>query len=169
MSYFPNIIAKYFIIFLKISVDKLGFIRYYNISNRYYYCYGGKQMVKYSKQRELIRENLLSRYDHPTADDVYASVKLILPNISLGTVYRNLSFLVEQGEVLSLKLGDGKEHFDGHTEPHYHFICTECGKVEDIFMKELQINKIAQDHFDGIIKGHQTYYYGICPKCNNKD
>ena len=61
------------------------------------------------------------------------------------------------------------EHFDGHTEPHYHFICTECGKVEDIFMEELQINKIAQDHFDGIIKGHQTYYYGICPKCNKKD
>lgn len=44
-----------------------------------------------------------------------------------------------------------------------------AGKVEDIFMEELQINKIAQDHFDGIIKGHQTYYYGICPKCNKKD
>ena len=86
-------------------------------------------MVKYSKQRELIRENLLSRYDHPTADDVYASVKLILPNISLGTVYRNLSFLVEQGEVLSLKLGDGKEHFDGTIDSHatlFYGTCQDC-------------------------------------------
>ena len=57
-------------------------------------------MVKYSKQRELIRENLLSRYDHPTADDVYASVKLILPNISLGTVYRNLSYAWNDGTTL---------------------------------------------------------------------
>ena len=125
--------------------------------------------LKYSRQREAIKSYLASTTSHPTADTVYMHVREDFPNISLGTVYRNLSFLVEQGEVLSLKLGDGKEHFDGHTEPHYHFICTECGKVEDIFMKELQINKIAQDHFDGIIKGHQTYYYGICPKCNKKD
>ena len=125
--------------------------------------------LKFSRQRESIKQYLASTKEHPTADMVYMHVKEDYPNISLGTVYRNLSFLVEQGEVLSLKLGDGKEHFDGHTEPHYHFICTECGKVEDIFMKELQINKIAQDHFDGIIKGHQTYYYGICPKCNKKD
>ena len=125
--------------------------------------------LKYSRQREAIKDYLSSVTTHPTADTVYMHIKEEFPNISLGTVYRNLSFLVEQGEVLSLKLGDGKEHFDGHTEPHYHFICTECGKVEDIFMKELQINKIAQDHFDGIIKGHQTYYYGICPKCNKKD
>ena len=125
--------------------------------------------MKYSKQREALLTLLRSTRSHPSADWLYENLRKEFPNISLGTVYRNLSFLVEQGEVLSLKLGDGKEHFDGHTEPHYHFICTECGKVEDIFMEELQINKIAQDHFDGIIKGHQTYYYGICPKCNKKD
>ena len=96
--------------------------------------------LKYSRQRESIKANLMSRHDHPTADALYASIREEFPNISLGTVYRNLSFLVEQGEVLSLKLGDGKEHFDGHTEPHYHFICTECGKVEDIFMEELPRN-----------------------------
>ena len=125
--------------------------------------------LNYSRQREAILDYLCHTTSHPTADEVYRHIRELYPNISLGTVYRNLSFLVEQGEVLSLKLGDGKEHFDGHTDPHYHFICTECGKVEDIFMEELQINKIAQDHFDGIIKGHQTYYYGICPKCNKKD
>ena len=81
-------------------------------------------MVKKSFQREAIRQNLLSRYDHPTADMVYNSVREELPNISLGTVYRNLRFLVDQGDALSLKLGDGREHFDGHVEPHYHFICS---------------------------------------------
>ena len=129
----------------------------------------GVKCMKYSKQREALLTLLRSTRSHPSADWLYENLRKEFPNISLGTVYRNLSFLVEQGEVLSLKLGDGKEHFDGHTEPHYHFICPECGKVEDIFMEELQINKIAQDHFDGIIKGHQTYYYGICPKCNKKD
>ena len=76
----------------------------------------GKDMVKKSFQREAIRQNLLSRYDHPTADMVYNSVREELPNISLGTVYRNLRFLVDQGDALCLKLGDGREHFDGHVE-----------------------------------------------------
>lgn len=123
-------------------------------------------MVKYSKQRELIKENLRSRHDHPTADDIYTSVKETLPNISLGTVYRNLSLLVNQGEIISVNLGDGKEHFDGNVKPHYHFICSQCGKVEDIFMDELKINTIAQDHFNGTIQGHQTYFFGLCSHCN---
>lgn len=126
-------------------------------------------MNKFSKQRELIRENLISRYDHPTADDIYTSVKEQLPNISLGTVYRNLSLLVANGEILSLNLGDGKEHFDGHTQFHYHFICEECGSIEDIFMDELDIIKPVNDNFVGDINGHVTYFYGLCNKCKSKN
>lgn len=79
-------------------------------------------MIKRSVQRELIRNNLAHRTDHPTADMVYQSIREELPNISLGTVYRNLRFLVDQGDALSLKLGDGKEHFDAmliHTSISY--------------------------------------------------
>ena len=119
-------------------------------------------MAKRSLQREMIKQNLLSRYDHPTADMVYQSIREELPNISLGTVYRNLRFLVDQGDALSLKLGDGREHFDGHVEPHYHFICTKCGDVEDIFMDELNICEEAAKHCSGEIKGHSTYFYGLC-------
>ena len=68
---------------------------------------------------------------------VYQSIREELPNISLGTVYRNLRFLVDQGDALSLKLGDGKEHFDGNVNPHFHFICTQCGCVDDIFMPSI--------------------------------
>ena len=125
-------------------------------------------MTKYSMQRELIKENLISRYDHPTADMVYNSIRQELPNISLGTVYRNLRFLVEQGDALSLKLGDGREHFDGHIEPHYHFICTGCGEIEDLFMDSLSICKEAAKHCSGEITGHSTYFYGLCKNCKPK-
>ena len=124
-------------------------------------------MAKRSLQREMIKQNLLSRYDHPTADMVYQSIREELPNISLGTVYRNLRFLVDQGDALSLKLGDGREHFDGHVEPHYHFICTKCGDVEDIFMDELNICEEAAKHCSGEIKGHSTYFYGLCKSCKS--
>lgn len=124
-------------------------------------------MAKYSRQRELIKQNLLTRYDHPTADAVYKSIREEIPNISLGTVYRNLKLLVDQGDLLSLNMGDGKEHFDGNVAPHYHFICSNCGSVHDIMMDELDINQIAAAHFDGTITGHNTYFYGLCTSCKN--
>ncbi|MBR3645149.1 MAG: transcriptional repressor [Lachnospiraceae bacterium] len=123
-------------------------------------------MAKYSKQREIIKKNVLSRYDHPTADAVYNSIREDIPNISLGTVYRNLRLLVEQNEILSLDLGDGKEHFDGHTELHYHFICSQCNSIHDLYMPELEINKVASKYFSGKITGHCTYFYGLCKDCS---
>ena len=126
-------------------------------------------MIKRSVQRELIRNNLTHRTDHPTADMVYQSIREELPNISLGTVYRNLRFLVDQGDALSLKLGDGKEHFDGNVNPHFHFICTQCGCVDDIFMPSIdEICTIAAQYYSGNINGHSTYFYGTCPKCKTK-
>ena len=90
-------------------------------------------MMKHSKQREAILKNLRSRYDHPNADMIFASIREEIPNISLGTVYRNLALLTETGEIL--KIGpaeDGKERYDGHTHPHSHFFCEDCGRIEDI-------------------------------------
>lgn len=125
-------------------------------------------MAKYSRQRELIKKNMLSRYDHPTADAVYDSIRKEIPNISLGTVYRNLKLLVANGELLSLDMGDGKEHFDGTVTPHYHFICNNCGCVQDIMMDEPDdIIKEASNHFDGKILGQKTYFYGLCRDCRD--
>ena len=125
-------------------------------------------MVKHSHQRELIKNNLINRFDHPTADMVYQSIRQELPTISMGTVYRNLRFLVEQGDAASLKLGDGREHFDGHVRPHYHFICQKCGQIEDIFIEEFPICEQASKHCSGEITGHNTYFYGLCSKCKTK-
>ena len=69
--------------------------------------------LKYSRQRESIKEFLRTRKDHPTADVVYENMKLIYPNISLGTVYRNLSLLADLGEIKKLSSFAGADHFDG--------------------------------------------------------
>lgn len=90
--------------------------------------------VKYSRQREAIKNFLMSRKDHPTAEVVYEHVLKAFPNISLGTVYRNLSFLVDNGQAVKVPCEDGSVHFDGNVMPHYHFQCTECGAVIDLIL-----------------------------------
>lgn len=125
-------------------------------------------MLKYSRQREAIKNFLADCYDHPTAETVYLGIKEEFPNISLGTVYRNLALLAEIGEIQKITTGVGPDRFDGRPEPHYHFMCTCCGGVSDLQVEGLEhINVLAAQGFDGEITGHVTYFYGKCPKCKN--
>jgi len=125
--------------------------------------------LKYSRQREEIKRFLMTRKDHPTADVVYMNVREQYPNISLGTVYRNLTLLADMGEIQRLRVGDGVDHFDADTTRHYHFICTECGSVIDLEMDSIDsITEIAGMNFDGRITGHFTYFHGICGDCCKK-
>ena len=123
-------------------------------------------MLKYSKQRESIKNFLVTRYDHPTAETVYLNIRKEFPNLSLGTVYRNLNLLAEIGEIQKLSPGIGPDRFDGNPAPHYHFICRHCGCVMDLTVSGLDhINILAGQDFDGEIEGHITYFYGSCPSC----
>ena len=123
-------------------------------------------MLKYSKQRESIKNFLVTRYDHPTAETVYLNIRKEFPNISLGTVYRNLNLLAEIGEIQKLSPGIGPDRLDGNPAPHYHFICRHCGCVMDLTVSGLDhINILAGQDFDGEIEGHITYFYGSCPSC----
>ena len=125
--------------------------------------------LKYSRQREVIKEFLKTRKDHPTADTVYMNVREQYPNISLGTVYRNLTLLADIGEIQRLRVGDGVDHFDADVSPHYHFICTECESVIDLEMDSIDnIIDVAGMNFDGKITGHVTYFYGNCGNCHKK-
>lgn len=125
--------------------------------------------LKYSKQREVIKNFLMTRKDHPTADMVYTHVQKELPSISLGTVYRNLSLLADMGEIARIRVGDGMDHFDADTTPHYHFICNDCGSVIDLDMDNIdEILSIAGMNFNGKITGHVTYFYGSCGQCSKK-
>ena len=122
--------------------------------------------LKHSKQRDLIMTFLMGRKDHPTADVVYMNVRKENPNISLGTVYRNLTLLSDLGEIQRLRVGDGVDHFDADTSPHYHFVCSECGSVIDLEMDGIDhIQEIAGANFNGQIAGHVTYFYGKCGAC----
>ena len=122
--------------------------------------------LKRSKQRDMIKSFLMSRKDHPTADIIYMNVRQENPNISLGTVYRNLTLLADIGEIQRLRVGDGVDHFDADTSPHYHFVCTECSSVIDLEMDNIDsINEVAGAHFDGKIAGHVTHFYGSCGSC----
>lgn len=125
--------------------------------------------LKHSKQRDSIMEFLRERKDHPTADIVYTNVRKTFPNISLGTVYRNLTLLADIGEIARIRVGDGVDHFDADTSLHYHFICKECNSVIDLDMENMaEMNERANRNFDGLIEGHITYFYGKCGNCSIK-
>ena len=122
--------------------------------------------LKYSRQRESIKASLMNRHDHPTADALYASIREEFPNISLGTVYRNLNLLVETGEILKLTCGNGPDHYDGNVAPHYHFVCRSCGAVIDLPMEPLSdIDQKAQACTAGEVDAHTVFFFGRCAEC----
>lgn len=128
--------------------------------------------TKYSRQRVSIKEYLENTSSHPTADTVYMHVKQTYPNISLGTVYRNLNLLAEMGEVLKIPIPDGSDRFDGRIDRHYHVMCNKCGCVTDLELSKEHINEInslADHHFAGEILSHETLFYGLCPECSKKE
>lgn len=124
-------------------------------------------MIKHSRQRDAILLNLSQRYDHPTAETVYLDIKEQYPNISLGTVYRNLSLLSDLGEIQKIVTGAGPDRFDGNPKPHFHFMCRKCHCVLDIPFKEpKELLAQASENFPGIIEGSIIQFYGLCPNCS---
>lgn len=121
-------------------------------------------MQRNTKQKTEIKRYLMTRTDHPTAEMVYMALKNEMPKLSLATVYRNLNSMADAGEILRLKLNDGIVHFDAKVDDHYHFICSECGGISDMFGVKNKVN-IDLDSFDGHIEGHLTYFYGKCKNC----
>lgn len=125
--------------------------------------------MNYSRQRESILRYLRTTDCHPTAETVYQKIQSENPQISLGTVYRNLTLLAELGQILKITAFDGPDRYDGNITPHYHFMCRECGCVMDLAMDSLaHIDLLAAHNFDGTIEGHTAHFYGKCPQCARK-
>ena len=121
-------------------------------------------MKNYSKQREAILEVLRCTDTHPTANWIYEKVRETIPNISLGTVYRNLAQLSQSGEILSIHVADGFEHFDFVTAPHAHLHCKKCGAIIDATLENDPLTKLSENL--GFMPQNTIYVvYGICKNC----
>lgn len=122
-------------------------------------------MTKHSRQRDAIFENLRSRKDHPTAEEIYLSLKPAMPAISLATVYRNLAQLENEGLILRLGSG-GSARYDGDTAPHYHLLCLGCGRVFDIpYIDDGGLCEKADRLFDGEVLSTVVTFRGYCARC----
>lgn len=127
-------------------------------------------VLKKSKQRDAILTFLESRTDHPSADMIYSHMREIMPNISLGTVYRNLGVLCELGQIIKLPCDGKTDRYDANTSTHYHFICQNCGKVLDLDMDSIDfIKDLASKNFLGQITSYITFFYGTCDECLEKN
>ena len=122
--------------------------------------------MKYSKQRELILTYVQNSTNHPTADMVYKKVQMAIPNISLGTVYRNLNQLCEANLIRKISVPNKIDRFDKLYQDHCHIYCNSCGKIEDI-SKDLLVS--AYDTItkktDYKILSHDIVFVGICHDC----
>lgn len=123
-----------------------------------------------TKQRQTILDVLRSTNSHPTADWIYEEVRRLIPNISLGTVYRNLGILKEMGEVMELDFGSTFSRYDGNPANHYHFKCVRCGNVYDLEMSLLtKLERDVELQTNHSITYHRLEFYGICEHCRQRN
>jgi len=119
-----------------------------------------------SRHRQRILEILSETKSHPTADWVYERLKEEIPELSLGTVYRNLHVLKEQGHIEKLPFGSTFDRFEVKTKPHYHLVCEKCGLVEDFEMPQYsKINRKADRLSSFKIFRHRIDFFGLCENC----
>jgi Fur family peroxide stress response transcriptional regulator len=123
-----------------------------------------------SRQRERILELLRSTDSHPTADWVYGRLKDEIPGLSMGTVYRNLKVLEEEGYIRKLPFGSTHDRFDANTAPHYHLVCERCGSIEDFEMPLYAgLNENAERISRFKITYHRIDFFGLCANCQHAD
>ncbi len=119
-------------------------------------------------QRQLLRDLFQNNMTHPTAEEIYEAARKVLPGISRGTVYRNLGILVENGEILHLKVPFGPDHYDSTLEGHYHFLCRCCHKMQDVSLPYLDHLQKDLPELPGChVEEHQLLLYGVCQNCNS--
>jgi len=123
-------------------------------------------MIRLTTQRQIILEELAKLKTNPTATDVYDMVRKRLPRIGLGTVYRNLELMVDNGMIQKIEVGGTQKRFEAITKPHYHIRCSCCGKVEDVDVPvKDDLVKAVTKHCLYQIMGHHVEFAGVCPDC----
>ena len=125
-------------------------------------------MTRNSKQKEAILRVLKGMTSHPTADWIYEQVRKEIPNISLGTVYRNLRLLQQEGKISELDLASTLSRFDGNVQNHCHFRCERCGRIFDVdepVDKESDERLARKTGFK--VSYHRLEFRGLCKDCQS--
>jgi Fur family peroxide stress response transcriptional regulator len=125
--------------------------------------------VKYkrSRQRERIYELLKGTGTHPTASWLYDRLRSEFPDLSMGTVYRNLNILVEQGLIRKIDFGSTFDRYDANTGPHYHFMCERCGSITDLPTPiDESLNERVERTTGFKTHRHRIEFYGLCGRCS---
>lgn len=125
------------------------------------------QPRKHSRKRDAILECIRSTSIHPSAEWVYTQLKPRIPDLSLATVYRNLALFKQEGDIVSLGVIQGLERFDGDPAPHVHFICTGCGRIEDLpgVQVPAQLASGVSRQICGSVTGFSLSFEGLCSCC----
>ena len=122
---------------------------------------------RYSRQRELIYCCVKNSCDHPTAEMVYHQLKPHHPNLSMGTVYRNLNLLAEEGALTRMSFS--VDRYDAVVKPHSHFRCLCCTRVIDIAQPyDFSLDDAVRKQSDCQITGHTLIFEGLCPDCQKR-
>lgn len=123
-----------------------------------------EQTRRHSKKRDAILSVIQGTKSHPSADWIYEQIRAVYPDISLGTVYRNLSLFKDDGLVRVVTVVNGTERFDANVLPHPHFACRQCGAVIDITVDfSMALSKLASSGFT--VENCDITYHGLCPSC----
>ncbi len=131
---------------------------------------GWTETLRKTPQREIIREILNEKNIHPTADEVFRIVRERLPRISLGTIYRNLELMSEQGLIKVTGQGGIQRRYEGNMKEHYHLKCVSCGRLEDAPVETISFpDDSLREKSDFKILGHNLEFLGLCPECRMND
>ena len=123
-------------------------------------------MLRKSKQKDSIVRVVRGTNCHPTAEWIYEQVKEEIPNVSLGTIYRNLKLLKQEGEISELGPADTPSRFDSKTQNHYHFRCEQCGHIFDVDeLVNKEIDKKVAKKTGFKITHHVLEFRGVCKDC----
>ena len=127
--------------------------------------------TKHFRKRDAILDYLRQSKAHPSAETIYTDLKQQIPDLAMGTVYRNLTLFKEQGLVSSVATVKGVERFDGNTTPHVHFICDGCDAVIDLENMQIPdtLNQSAAQCSGGQVAVCQLSFTGTCRTCINKE
>jgi Fur family ferric uptake transcriptional regulator len=119
-----------------------------------------------TRQRQCVLDVLRATCQHPTADELYELVRMELPHISMGTVYRNLDVLTRSGEVRKVEMPHGPARYDADLRPHHHVRCVECGALDDVFEAPAPGPAPRESARGFKIYGMTVEYAGLCPACH---